>query len=113
MNLKDDHWEELYVFAKELADHHVSFEEIEQQLSSKTNDPLIISEIIQQIKKVQFAIHLKNGLTKIAFGCLCLVVGFLITCFNFHANQSFTIVMYSTSSIGLILIFWGLYEIIG
>ncbi len=113
MVLKDDHWEELYLFAKDLADHQVSFEDIETQLSSKTNDPQIITEIIQHIKKVQFAIHLKNGLTKIGFGCLCLVVGFLITCFNFHANQSFTIVMYSTSTVGLILIFWGLYEIIG
>jgi hypothetical protein len=113
MNLKDDHWEELYVFAKDLADHYVSLEEIEKRLSTKSNDPVIIAEIIQQIRKVQFAIHLKNGLTKIGFGSLCLVGGFLITCLNFHANQSFTIVMYSTSSIGIILIFWGLYEIIG
>jgi hypothetical protein len=113
MDLKDDHWEELYIFAKELADQKMSFEEIEKQLSVKTNDPLVVSEIIQQIKKVQFAIHLKNGLTKTGFGCLFLVAGFLITCINFHANQSFTIVMYSTSTIGLILIFWGLYDIIG
>lgn len=113
MNLKDDHWEELYVFAKELAEHNTSFDEIDKQLSKKTDDPLIRAEIIKQIKKVRYAVHRKNGLTKIGFGALFLVVGFFITCINFHSNQSFTIVMYSTSSIGLILIFWGLYEIIG
>jgi len=113
IHLKDDHWEELYVFAKDLANRKVSFEEIEKQLSTKINDPLIIAEIIQQIKKVQYAVDLKNGLNKIGFGCLFLVIGFLITCINFHTNQSFTVVMYSTSTIGLVLIFWGLYEIIG
>lgn len=113
MILKDDHWEEMYMFAKDLADHKISFEEIEKQLSTKTEDPLVRAEIIKQIKKVQYAVHRKNGLTKIGFGAVFLVVGFLITCINFHSNQSFTIVMYSTSTIGLLLIFWGLYEIIG
>ncbi len=113
MNLKDDHWEELYLFAKDLADHKHSFEEIEKQLSKKTDDSLVKAEIIKQIKKVQYAVQRKNGLTKIGFGAVFLVVGFLITCVNFHSNQSFTIVMYSTSSIGLLFIFWGLYDIIG
>lgn len=113
MKLKDDHWEELYMFAKDLADRKTSFEEIEKKLSAKTDDSLVIAEIVKQIKKVQFAVHRKNGLTKIGFGAIFLVVGFLITCINFHSNQSFTIVMYSTSTIGLALIFWGLYEIIG
>lgn len=113
MNVKDDQWDELYVFAKDLADHKTSYEEIEKQLSSKTDDPIVRADIIKQIKKVQYAVHHKNGLTKIGFGALFLVIGFLITCINFHSNQSFTIVMYSTSTIGLLLIFWGLYEIIG
>lgn len=113
MILKDDRWEELYMFAKDLADHKTSFEEIEKQLSKKTDDSLVKAEIIKQIKKVQYAVQRKNGLTKIGFGAIFLVVGFLITCVNFHSNQSFTIVMYSTSSIGLLFIFWGLYDIIG
>lgn len=113
MKLKDDHWDELYVFAKELADSKVDFEEIEKQLLIKTNDSFIVTEIIKQLKKVQYAIRHKHGLTKIGFGGFFLIVGFLITCINFHTNQSFTIVMYSTSTIGLVLIFWGLYDIIG
>lgn len=113
MLTKDDQWEDLYVFAKEMADHNKSYSEIEKQLSQKTDDTLVIAEIISQIKKVHYAINRKNGLTKIGFGCLFLVIGFLITCINFHSNQSFTIVMYSSSSVGLLLILWGLYDIIG
>jgi hypothetical protein len=113
MNLNDDHWDELYTFAKELADRHVDFEEIEKQLETKTGDPLIRTEIIQRLKKMKYAIQRKNGLNKIGFGCLFLVIGFLVTCINFHANQSFSIVMYGTSIIGLVMIFWGLYEILG
>jgi hypothetical protein len=113
MQLKEDQWESLYVFAKNLAENNVSFSEIEHQLSNKTTDTVLITEITNQVKKVHYAVKRKNGLIKLGFGVLFLVAGFLITCINFHANQSFTIVMYSSSSIGLLLIFWGLYEIIG
>jgi hypothetical protein len=113
MQLENDQWESLYAFAKDLADHNTSFEEIEKQLSQKTTDKPLIEEIIRQLKKIRYAIQRKNGMLKVGFGSIFLVVGFLITCINFHSNQSFTIVMYSTSSIGLILMFWGVYEIFG
>jgi hypothetical protein len=113
MQFKEDHWESLYVFAKNLADSNVSFHEIEKQLSHKTTDTSLVVEITNQVKKVHYAVKRKNGFIKLGFGALFLIVGFLITCINFHSNQSFTIVMYSTSTIGLILIFWGLYDIIG
>ena len=113
MDLKDDHWEKLYLFAKDLAKRNIDYDEIKKQLSERTDDPLIVVEIIQQIKKIQYAIHRKNGLIKIGFGALLLLLGFLITCINFHSNQSFTSIMYSTSTIGLALIFWGLYDVMG
>jgi hypothetical protein len=113
MQLKDDYWEELYMFAKNSAEKHVSFSEIKTQLSQKTDDPVLIDEIIKQVKQVHYAVKRKNGLIKLAIASIFLVAGFLITCVNFHSNQSFTIVMYSSSSIGLILLFWELYEIIG
>lgn len=113
MNTNDDQQEELYLFAKGLADRGTSYEEIEKLLSQKTGDEFVISGIIRRIKKVKHAIARKNGLTKIGFGSLMLVIGFLITCINFHNNESFSVVMYSTSTIGLLLIFWGLYDIMG
>jgi len=110
---KEEHWENLYVFAKHLADANKSFDEIERQLKCKTDDPMMIAEMLTQIKKVRHAVKTKNGVVKLGFGAMFLLLGFIITVFNFHANQSFTMVMYSFTTIGLILLFWGLYDIIG
>ena len=106
-------WDNLYLYAKNLAEENKSFEEIEKILLQKTNNEIIVSEIISRLKKIQHAIKSKNGLIKLGVAGFFLLSGFLITCINFHSNQSFTIVMYSFTSIGLILMLWGLYEIIG
>lgn len=111
--MNDELWEKLYEHAKHLVDSGKNFEFIENDLHHKTDDKQAISEIISQLKKVQHAVKAKNGRSKLLFGALFLVVGFVITVFNFHANQSFTIVMYSFTSIGLVLMCWGLYDIIG
>ncbi|MDO8998668.1 MAG: hypothetical protein Q7W45_02805 [Bacteroidota bacterium] len=109
----DDEWENLYLFAKNLLENHISFHEIEKQLLEKTTNQILVTDIIKQIKQVHYAVKRKNGLIKLGIASVSLLVGFLITCFNFHSNQSFTVVMYSFTSIGLALLFWGLYEIIG
>lgn len=113
MDLKDDHWEELYLYAKQLADHKSTYEEIENQLSKKTDDHALIREIILQIKKVKCSLRRKNGLSKVGLGATLLFSGFLVTCINFHSDQSFATIMYTTSTIGLILVFWGFYDIVG
>lgn len=110
---KDDNWENLYVKAKTLAENKVSFSEIENQLLTEEKDSLLVTDIIKQLKQTHYAVKRKSGLQKLGFGSLFLVVGFLITCVNFHSNQSFTIVMYSFTSLGLFLVFLGLYDIVG
>ena len=112
MRLIDEEWEDLYLHAKSLVDRHLGFPEIEKELLQKTNDEVLVADIIKQIKQVHYSVKRKNGLIKLGIASVFLVVGFLITCINFHSNQSFTIVMYSFTSIGLFLLFWGLYEII-
>ena len=114
METKDDQWEKLYVFSKDLLDNHrASFNDIEDQLLQKTEDTKMVEEIITQLKKVYYAVKRKQGLTKLGFASLFLVAGFFITCINFHSNQSFTIVMYTSSSVGLLFLLLGLYDIIG
>ncbi len=113
MVFKEDQWEHLYVFAKKLEGDKVAFDEIEKRLFEKTSDVSLVSEIMKQLKKVHYAIKRKQGLIKIGFGSIFLVAGFFITFFNFHSNQSFDIVMYSSSCVGVFLVFMGLYDIIG
>ena len=114
METKDDQWEDLYVFAKDLHDNHrVSFDDIKDRLLQKTEDRTLAAEIITQLKKTHYAIKRKQGFLKLGFASLFLVAGFFITCINFHSNQSFTIVMYTSSSVGLVFLLLGLYDIIG
>ena len=68
MELKDDQWDSLYVFAKTLEDKHVNFSEIEKQLTTKTDDAFLIKEIMTQIKKVHYAVKRKQGFVKLGFG---------------------------------------------
>lgn len=110
---KDDRWDSLYDYARKLVESGVQYSELEKQLLTKENDPLIVHDIVRQLKRVHYAVKRKSGLQKIAFGSLFLVIGFFITCVNFHSNQSFTIVMYGFTSLGLFFIFWGLYDVVG
>ena len=59
--LKDDQWENLYVCAKHLADANKSFEEIEKQLKFKTDDSMMIAEMLTQIKKFVKQLKQKTG----------------------------------------------------
>ncbi len=113
MPVKDDNWDELYFFAKTLADRDLSFNEIEEQLGKKTSEQDVVSEIMAQIKRVRYAAKRNSGLIKIGIGAFLLFLGFFITCINFHSERSFTVFMYSFTSIGLCVLFFGLYEVIG
>ena len=110
--MKDEQWENLYIYAKSLMGIHKSHDEIKSKLFQKTNDHQLTAEILTQIKKVQYAIKAKNGRTKIGFGAVFLSIGFLIIFMNFYSNQPFYFVTYSFTTIGLVLILSGLYDII-
>jgi len=55
----------------------------------------------------------KSGVIKLGIGAFLLLTSFLITCVNFHSNQPFTLLMYSLTTAGALLLFWGLYDLFG
>ncbi len=87
--------------------------EIESILKDNGADAIEIEAAISTVKKKVHKERSSAGVKKLGIAVLFLLAGFVITIFNFHSNQSFTVVMYSFTSIGLLLLFWGLYEIIG
>ncbi len=104
---------ELYHWAKHQHDAHVEFDRIEEQLNEKTNDAVLVSAVIKRLKKEYYDARHKSGLIKLGTGLGLMLIGFCVTCFNFHTNQSFTVVMYGFTAAGLVLLLWGLYELIG
>lgn len=99
--------------AVELFENGKSFTEVENVLKDLGADVVELETAIKAVKKKNHQIKSKAGVKKLGIALLFLLSGFVITVFNFHSNQSFTTIMYSFTTVGLILLFWGLYEIIG
>lgn len=113
MTNQNNNWDELYSFAKKQQESRVNYTVIEKQLVEKTGNSVQASEIINQHKKNKHNIKHKYGLRKLTIGALLLIAGFIITCVNFHNNTSFTMVMYGFTIVGLLFVFWALYDIVG
>ena len=94
-------------------EHDDDFETIEQNLKLKEVDPLFISGIIKELKEEHHKKKHKRGLAILFVGLIILLISFVLTCINFHANESITYVMFGISSVGLIVIFIGLFDLFG
>lgn len=106
-------YDDLYLIAKTLLVRGTETAVIEKHLEQKTDDIVLISVVIKEAKNEHYAVMRKDGLGKISIGAILIVVGFLITCLNFHSNKSFDFAMYGLTSIGIVFVFWGLYKMIG
>lgn len=90
-----------------------TFDAIRENLIKDGADELAAAEIVREVRLVYYAQKRQKGGMIILIGSILLLVGFLLTISNFYANTSFTYVMYGFTSVGLLIIFYGLYEVIG
>lgn len=113
MTQEHPQFRELFNLSADLFDSHHSFADIEKELLKRTNDPELSHAVVKEVKAFKYANRRQRGLKKMGAGALLLVVGFLITCINFHSNTPFTVIMYSFTIVGLLIMMWGAYDIIG
>lgn len=111
--LSDEKYSELYQKAKLWHDQHKSFTDISEKLLAEGADELTATEIVKQLKLIHYAVKRKRGSMIILSGAVLLLIGFIFTVLNFHANTSFSFVMYGFTSAGLLVIFFGLYDCFG
>jgi hypothetical protein len=111
--LNEDKYNELYRKAKLWYEQQKSFTEIHHRLIQEGNDELTADEIVKQMKLIHYATKRKRGGLIILTGSVLLLIGFVLTVSNFYANTSFTYVMYGFTSVGLLVIFFGLYDCFG
>lgn len=109
----DELYDEMFQLASLLLDQGTLTEVLEKHLNQKTEDIVLIAVVIKEAKNAYYAKRRHEGLVKITIGALIIFVGFVITFFNYHANKSVEAVMYSFTSIGVIIVGWGLYKMIG
>ncbi|MDI9341784.1 MAG: hypothetical protein QM534_14535 [Sediminibacterium sp.] len=113
MEIPIEQTERLHRLILDKADRGAGFTSIEKELIESGEDALLVAVALQKAKKEIYEANRKSGLKKLGAGVLLLGIGFIITCIKFHSNESLSLIMYGFTSVGLVLVFWGLYEIIG
>lgn len=106
-------YDELLSMAKTLLRHGSDAEDLEKHLRQKTEDIVLITVIIKEAKKEHYAVLRKEGLAKILLGSILALLGFAVTFFNFHTNRSIDLAMYGFTTTGIVIVFWGLFKMIG
>ncbi|MBS1634747.1 MAG: hypothetical protein JST26_02415 [Bacteroidetes bacterium] len=109
----EDVYNALYDRARDMLEQQLSFELIYEKLQKEGADPLTASEVVSQLKMVHYARKRKRGSQIILFGSLFLLIGFICTCAFFHSGMPIHWVLYGFTTLGLIIIFIGLYDIFG
>lgn len=111
--ISDEKYSEFYLRAKHLFELNKNFVYIKEQLLVFGADESTSDEIISQLKKIHYANKRKRGSLIVLTGAILLLIGFVMTVSNFYANTSFAFVMYGFTSVGLLVIFIGLYDCFG
>lgn len=106
-------WENLYRLGNEAYLNGATFDEIKELLNKEGQDADLAYAVAKKVIADHYAERRKSGVNILIVGAVVIVSGFLITCINFHANESVTFAMYGLTSIGILIVFWGLYKIIG
>jgi len=105
--------EELKATASDRLKSGDDLESVERLLFSKGASEEQTYEILRPFRKEHYDASRKAGTKILGIGGCFILSGFVITCFNYHSNQSFAFAMYGLTSIGLGLVFWALYKIFG
>ncbi len=113
MSLNKDIWNELHQLANQYYAGGMTFDHIRQKLSSRCDNKELVNEVVDTVRSEIYSQKRKEGTTIVGIGLVLILAGFVITCFNYHSNQSFEFAMYGLTTIGIIVVFIGLYKIIG
>ena len=105
--------QQLFNHAYHLKEMGSTFDEAAIALSQLCDNKELVEEVIKEVRETYYKTKRSEGMVKIGIGATLILVGFVITCSNFHSNQSFSFAMYGLTSIGILIVFWGLYKIIG
>jgi hypothetical protein len=113
MESRHEIWDELYAIARNSFHDGITGDKLEQLLMQHSSDHAMIFAVIKKMKSDYYEKRRNEGLLIIAVGAVFILAGFIITCFNYHDNKPFSFAMYGLTTIGIGIMFYGLYRIIG
>lgn len=107
----DQHKDELLAKGLDMHAHGKSFDDIEIELLRSEQDQDLVAELMSALRKHIHKKNMKDGRALILAGCIVMVFGFVLTCIKFHSNESVNMVMYGFTTLGICILFVGLYKI--
>lgn len=110
---KSDTWEHLRQIAEETYSKGSDFDDIHKILLKEHDDEAMVFAIIKKLKSEHYADAARTGRKFLVVGFCLILLGFIVTCVNFHSERSITFAMYGLTTIGLGFVFYGLYKLIG
>ena len=106
-------YDRFYKIAITLLESGKQHDEVEEHLAHISDDIILITVVIKEAKNAHYARLRKQGFWLVFIGCITGLSGFLITCINFNTNRSIDLAMYGLTSLGITIVFFGLFKIIG
>ncbi len=88
-------------------------DDIKDELVKHGADVLLAAIVIAEAKKEHYEKLRKEGFRFILAGCLIGLCGCLLTLINYNTSRSIDFAMYGLTSLGLAVVFWGLFRILG
>lgn len=88
-----------------------SREDIETTLVQKGHDEWFVKEIVQETVKLRNAKNRSQALSLILAGALICFLSFILTITSAFSHNSFPIVLYGLTSIGILVVFAGFVKI--
>lgn len=92
-------------------ENHFTDEQISKKLHEKNLNEAEVQTYLVSLKKHKEQKKRTKGSLIIVAGVILLGIGFILTVSFYHSGKSINEVMYGLTTLGLILVFWGLREI--
>lgn len=111
MKENEEAYQHFYELAVSLQHQYRDYEALLHILIKRGCDERSANEIIAELRKTNNLTKRQTGVKIIVFGCMILLVGFILTCACFHFNTPIHMIMYSFTTLGLLTLFVGLFYV--
>lgn len=111
--LNEEKYDTLYAIARDHLTKGNRAADLEEELLKYCTDIVTITVVIKEARTHYHDEMQKDGIQKLIIGAVLGFLGFLMTILHFGSGTSFEYALFGFTTIGITMVFWGLYKIIG
>ena len=86
-------------------------EQIRHAMVDRFGDGPAVAQLMQEVKKLRAAKSTATGLIFILVGVVILLSSFVLSFMHVYSNQSLTFVLYGLTTVGILVVFFGLMKV--